>query len=103
MATASELLDLWISTFNSANWAEAERIFAPDGVMDEVSIGRKSTPKQWTEAGQGWFDAFPDAKGTILNRVVSGNQAVGEITWIGTNRGSFNGNGPTNPAVNLHG
>ena len=95
MAHAGELLQRWVDSFNQSRWEEAERLFAPDGVVDEIGMGRISGVEAWTQAGQEWRGAFSDAQGTIVNRVVSGHQAVGEIVWSGTNDGPFHGVPPT--------
>lgn len=101
MANASELLDQWVSTFNNAQWEAGERLFAPKGVTEEIGTGRTSNPKEGIEVGKAWRAAYPDAKGVIESRVVSGNQAVGEVIWTGTNSGSLNGMPPTNKRVNV--
>src|SRR5687768_10701979 len=93
---AGELLERFVSTFNESKWDEAEQLFAPNGVTEEVGTGRTVEVKEGTENGKAWRAAFPDAHGVIGNRVISGNQAVGEVVWTGTNSGSLNGMPPTN-------
>ena len=101
MANAGELLDLWVSTFNQSKWDDGERLLAANGVTEEIGTGRTSGPKEGIEVAKGWRAAYPDAHGEIQNRVVSGNQAVGEILWTGTNQGSLNGMPPTNKRVQV--
>ena len=96
MASAGELLDQFVSTFNESKWAEGEQLFGPNGVLEEVGTGRTVGVKEGTENSKAWRAAFPDAHGVIENRVVSGNQAFGEVVWTGTNSGSLNGMPPTN-------
>ncbi|MBM2811972.1 MAG: hypothetical protein HW416_2731 [Chloroflexi bacterium] len=101
MANAGELLDQWVNTFNEEKWEEGERLFAPNGVSEEIGTGRTFGVKEGTQVSKDWRAAFPDARGTIENRVVAGNQAVGEVIWTGTNRGSMNGMPPTNKSVRV--
>jgi steroid delta-isomerase-like uncharacterized protein len=101
MANAAELLDKWVSTFNESKWAEGEQLWATNGVGEEIGMGRSFGPKDGTENAKNWRAAFPDARGAIQNRIVSGNQAVGEILWTGTNSGSLNGMPPTNKRVEV--
>jgi steroid delta-isomerase-like uncharacterized protein len=96
MANAGELLEQWVRTFNEGQWEVSEQLFGPNAVGEEIGTGRTMSPKEGTEAGKSWRAAFPDARGAIENRVVAGNQAVGEILWTGTNSGSLNDMPPTN-------
>jgi len=101
MANAGELLDRWVRTFNEAQWDEGEQLFGANGVGEEIGTGRTFDAKAGTQASKEWRTAFPDAHGVIENRVVAGNQAVGEIVWTGTNQGSLNGMPPTNKRVQV--
>ena len=101
MANAGELLDKWVSTFNESKWDEAEQLWAANGVGEEIGMGRSFNPREGTQNAKDWRAAFQDAHGALQNRVVSGNQAVGEILWTGTNTGSLNGMPPTNKRVQV--
>ena len=101
MATASELLDQIVSTFNDAQWDEAERLMAEDGVLEEIGTGRRLNRQENTANAKAWKAAFPDARGVIENRLVAGNQAAGEVVWSGTNTGSLNGMPPTGKGVQV--
>ena len=101
MANAGELLEKWVSTFNESKWDEGEQLFAPNGVTEEIGTGRTVGVKEGIENGKAWKAAFPDARGKIENRLASGNQAIGEIVWTGTNKGSFNGMPPTNKSADV--
>ncbi len=61
----------------------------------------ETTAAEEMAACLGTGPAFSDARGSIQNRVVSGNVAVGEVVWTGTNNGSLNGMPPTNKAVRV--
>jgi steroid delta-isomerase-like uncharacterized protein len=101
MANAGELLDNWVGTFNESKWDEGEQLFAANGIAEEIGTGRTFGPKEGTQVSKDWRSAFPDARGEIENRVVAGNQAIGEIVWTGTNTGSMNGMPPTNKRVQV--
>ncbi len=45
-----------------------------------------------------WKQSFPDADGTITSIFASGNRAVAEVTWRGTNQGDMVGPQGTIPA-----
>ena len=42
-------------------------------------------------AAEGWKRAFPDAHGTVRSAMASGNTAILEITWEGTQTGDLVG------------
>jgi steroid delta-isomerase-like uncharacterized protein len=101
VATASELLDQVVSTFNNAQWDEADRLNTDDSVLEEIGTGRRLNRQENTANARAWKAAFPDARGVIENRLVAGNQAAGEIVWTGTNTGSLNGMPPTGKPVRV--
>jgi len=101
MATASELLDLWVDTFNAGKPEAFQAHVVPNGVAEEVGTGRRMNVQEATTNAQAWKGAFPDARGVIENRIAAGNQVVGEIIWRGTNTGSLNGMPPTGKVAEI--
>jgi len=101
MAQVSELLDRFVELFNAGRYEEAEKDFASGAYSEEVGTGRRLTIKEATANARAWKDAFPDARGTITNKIVSGNKGAAEILWKGTNRGSLMGNPATNRPVEV--
>ena len=101
MATTSELLDRFVELFNADKFQEAEQDYAPGAFAEEIGTNRRLTPPEATENARKWRDAFPDARGTITNKVVEGNRGAAEILWRGTNRGSLMGQPPTGKSVNV--
>src|SRR4051794_38222753 len=99
--TTSELLDRFVELFNTDRLEEGERDYAPDGIAEEIGTNRKQTPKEATESAREWKRAFPDARGTITNKIVEGNKGVAEIVWHGTNRGSLMGQPATGKSVTV--
>jgi len=101
MAQVSELLDRFVELFNAGRYEEAEADFAPGGYSEEIGTGRRLTIKEATANARAWKDAFPDARGTITNKIVAGNKGAAEIVWRGTNRGSLMGNPATGRSVEV--
>jgi steroid delta-isomerase-like uncharacterized protein len=101
MAQVSELLDRFVELFNAGRYEEAEKDFAPGAYSEEVGTGRRLTIKEATANARAWKEAFPDARGTITNKIVAGNKGAAEILWKGTNRGSLMGNPATNRPVEV--
>jgi steroid delta-isomerase-like uncharacterized protein len=98
---AGELLDRFVELFNANKLEEAEKDYAPGGVAEEIGTNRRLTPQQATENAREWKQAFPDARGTITNKIVDGNKGAAEIVWRGTNRGSLMGQPPTGKAATV--
>lgn len=101
MATANELLDRWVGTFNEGTPEAFEAQMASNSVSEEIGTGRRMNVSEATASAKAWRAAFPNARGVIENRVLAGNQAVGEIIWRGTNTGSLNGMPPTGKSVEV--
>ena len=99
MANTSELLDRFVDLFNTDRFDEAEKDFAPGGYGEEVGTGRRLTPQEGTANARAWKQAFPDAKGTITNKIIDGNKGAAEIVWRGTHRGPLMGQPPTGKSV----
>src|SRR4030095_9028516 len=101
MAQVSELLDRFVDLFNAGRYEEAEKDFATTGYSEEVGTGRRLTVQERTGTAPVWEERFPDARGTITNKIVDGKKGAAEIVWRGTNRGSLMGNPATNRAVEV--
>ena len=89
-----------IDAFNAGDWERFKAPLAPDCVYNEMGTQRRiQGPAQIVQAMQGWKQAMPgtDAKGTVTNALASGNTAVLEITWEGTQTGPLVGPGGTIP------
>lgn len=83
---------------NAQDWPRFKATLADGVVYDEVGTGRKiKGADQWVEAYKGWFQAFPDVKGNISNAFASGDTAIVELTWDGTQTGPLVGPAGTIP------
>ncbi len=88
-----------LAAFSAGDMERLGATLADDSVYDELSTqrkvqGRDEQVKIFTE----WRQAFPDATGTIQNIFASGDQAVAEILWEGTQTGDMAGPEGTIPA-----
>ena len=88
--TNVEICNAFTTTFNNSDWDGNMALLADNVTYMEYATGREFTSRgTWLEASQGWKIAFPDAKGTILNTIESGNTVVQEVTWEGTHTGNM--------------
>jgi steroid delta-isomerase-like uncharacterized protein len=101
MATVNDFLDRFVELFNTEKFDEAERDYAPAGYSEEIGTNRRFTPAEATANARAWKQAFPDARGTITNKIIGGNKGAAEIVWRGTNRGPLMGQPPTGKSVTV--
>ena len=86
-----------VEAFNQADWGRSMALLG-GGLYNEVGTGRQLRGEaEILPALQGWREAMPDVKGTVTNAFASGNKAVLEITWEGTQTGPLDGPGGTLP------
>jgi steroid delta-isomerase-like uncharacterized protein len=77
-----------VDAFNHGDWERLEAGLAADATYNELATQRKADgPERIVELFRGWKTAFPDAAGTVTSAVGSGNTAVLEVTWKGTQTG----------------
>ena len=93
--TARQVVD----AFNVDDWERSEALLAPDALYNEVGTGRKLRgAAEIIPALKGWKVGMPDVKGTVTEAFASGNKAVIEVTWEGTQTGPIEGPSGTIPA-----
>ena len=86
-----------VESFNKGDVDRSSALLGT-GVYNEVGTGRQLRGEaEIRPALQGWRKAMPDVKGTVTNAVASGNTAVLEVTWEGTQTGPLDGPGGTIP------
>jgi steroid delta-isomerase-like uncharacterized protein len=77
-----------VEAFNAGDWDRFRSLHAEDVVEEELGTQRRLEGIDvLIEANEGWKQAFPDASGEITNTCESGDTAVLEITWSGTQSG----------------
>ena len=102
MKTTSELLDRFVELFNEDRFDEIAGEYASNAIAEEIGTHRRVGPEESAEDSRAWRAAFPDARGTITNKVVEENKGAAEIVWRGTNRGPLMGQPPTGKAVTVN-
>ena len=88
-----------IDAFNEGDWEQMRALLTSDARYHELGTERKiEGPDQIIELFKGWKTAFPDAVGTVTSSVASGDTAVLEVTWKGTQTGPLTTAAGTIPA-----
>ena len=90
MATASNnhLAQTVYDSFNRGDYAGVLALATDDWQGVAHHIGMSFSGKDgFMQFMQGFKGAFPDCVVTITNQVISGDQIVNEISWVGTNTG----------------
>lgn len=88
-----------IEAFNASDWQGFRAAATPGVVYEETGSGRRVEGiDAYLQLGQGWKEAFPDVKGTILSEIVSGDTVAQELLWEGTHTGTLVIPGATIPA-----
>ena len=99
MANPIEVAKNGVEKFNAGDWSGLRSTLTSDTVEDEFATQRRlEGPEAMAAAAEGWKRAFPDAHGTVRNAMASGNTAILEITWQGTQTGDLVGPQGTIPA-----
>ena len=98
----TEISQKLMNGFNEGNWDMVRECLADNVNYDEKATGRQAhTADAWIENSKGWKNAFPNATGTIVNRLEKGDTIVEEIMWKGTHEGDMmTPDGQTIPATN---
>lgn len=86
-----------VEAFNKEDWDRYMAQLATGSLYNEVGTGRQLRGAEIIPALQGWRKAMPDVKGTVTNAFASGNKAVLEVTWQGTQTGPMDGPNGTLP------
>jgi len=88
VADLKKAVQAHIDATNKRDWARFKETLANDVVYDEVGTGRLLKGSDaWTEAYQGWIEAFPDVQGKVSAVHIAGDTATVELTWDGTQNG----------------
>lgn len=85
-----------VTAFNNNDWEACRQNLSSDSIYDEVGTSRKLEGVETIiDALQGWKQAMPDVKGAVGSAISTGNTAVLEVTWTGTQTGPLEGPGGT--------
>ena len=103
-----KLVEEQVKAFNNQDLDRFLSYRTPDVVIEDTSIPEpmkgKTAVGQWFSS---WWSAFPDAKVTLEDVVVSGDAAVLQLRFTGTHRGEmmtpFGSVSPTGRRVEVRG
>jgi predicted ester cyclase len=79
----------WVDVFSSHRDKELKTLLAPQARFTAPAGVRLQGNEKIAGYFTGWLNAFPDARVTIQNSIVSGPWAVVEYTIEGTHRGTL--------------
>ena len=99
MADPIEVAKNTVDRFNAGDWSGFRSALTSDTVEDEFGTQRRLEGAEAVLAAvEAWKRAFPDAVGTVRTAMASGNTAILEVTWEGTQTGDMVGPQGTIPA-----
>jgi steroid delta-isomerase-like uncharacterized protein len=79
-----------IEAFNAGDWDRFQATLSSDCVYDEPGTQRHAEgADDIVELNRGWKEVFPDAHGTVHRAVAANGTVTLEITWEGTQSGTF--------------
>ena len=90
----------FVAAFNDHDENRIRELNAENGVLEapgDVHIEGREAATQYAMA---WLNAFPDARLTVTNELVSGDWVAQEFTFEGTHEGTLSGPGGEIPATN---
>ena len=80
MANVIEVAKAAVTAYNKKDWNELGNLLAANAVYDEKATNRRLEGSgQIIEALQGWAQAFPDSKGTLIREFASSDTAILEL------------------------
>lgn len=90
MASAQETAAKFVDAFNAHDEARLRELNAENAVFEAPGDVRVEGREATTQYAMAWLNAFPDARLTINNELVSGDWVVQEFTFEGTHEGTLN-------------
>ena len=88
--TNTEIAAKLFDAFNNEDWDVSRQYAAGDCHYAEMATGRVTNGiEAWIENSKGWRAAFPDATGTLVSRIASGDKVIEEVIWSGTHNGDM--------------
>jgi steroid delta-isomerase-like uncharacterized protein len=102
-----DIIKKHLADFGASNWSEYKASLSNECVYEEYATStRVKGPDAAVQVAQKWKRAFPDARGTVMSSVMSGDTITVEIQWQGTQTGAlesqFGAIAPTNKRVTVN-
>lgn len=102
MGEARRIADEFVEAFNAHDAARIRALEREDVTFEAPGDVKLSGADAMTEYAMSWLRAFPDARMTVHNSVVSEGWAVQEFTFEGTHEDTLAGPGGEIPASHRH-
>ena len=100
MIGAQHIAQQFVEAFNGHDESRIRALNAENAVFEAPGDVKTKGRDAATQYAMAWLNAFPDAKMTVHNEIVSGDWVVQEFTFTGTHRASLLTPGRTIPATN---
>jgi len=98
---AGDVVKAYYAAFDAGNIAEMEKLLSPDFTATAPFLPGPTPLSAWKEIGAGLKSAFPDMQHPIKDWFSDGKKVAVSGMAVGTNKGSFMGNPPTNNKINF--
>lgn len=102
MADARRVAADFMDAFNAHDEERIRQLNAENAVFEAPGDIRLEGRDAATEYAMAWLRAFPDARTTIENEIVSGDWVAQEFTFEGTHEATLAGPGGEIPATHRH-
>jgi steroid delta-isomerase-like uncharacterized protein len=89
MSDPQQTAQQWLDAFNAHDEHRLRKLNAENATFEAPGDVRATGSEPVTQYAMAWLNAFPDAKLTVHNQIVSGNWIVQEFTFAGTHRGTL--------------
>ena len=90
----------FVAAFNDHDESRIRELNAENAVLEAPGDVRVEGGEAATQYAMAWLSAFPDARLTVTNELVSGDWVAQEFTFEGTHEGTLSGPGGEIPATN---
>ena len=98
---AGDVVKAYYVAFDAGNIAEMEKLLSPDFMVTAPFLPGPTPLAAWKEISADLKSAFPDMQHPIKDWFSDGKKVAVSGMAVGTNKGSFMGNPPTNNKINL--
>ena len=100
MADARQVGADFVAAFNDHDESRIRELNAENGVLEAPGDVRVEGREAATQYAMAWLNAFPDARLTVTNELVSGDWVAQEFTFEGTHEAPLSGPAGEVPATN---
>jgi predicted ester cyclase len=99
MADVQQVGADFVAAFNDHDESRIRELNAENGVIEAPGDVRVEGREAATQYAMAWLNAFPDARLTVKNELVSGDWVVQEFTFEGTHEATLSGPAGEIPAT----